>query len=117
MNYQSNCPICLKSFSELFIQKDSCKNNNIESECIHQICILCLREMSNNKMYNCPLCRENIYKLIKKYEDIESSDSEKEEDDDDDLQDNDIIDYINNYENDYGSTSEKEDNSDSEEEY
>lgn len=65
MENDTQCPICYEDYSrENGILKDSCQNHEIESNCKHWFCCICLISMYNKRIYECPLCREDIYELI-----------------------------------------------------
>jgi hypothetical protein len=65
MNDDDSCPICFEEYSrEKFILKDGNLNHEIESKCKHWFCIQCLAKMFENKIFNCPICRENIRQLV-----------------------------------------------------
>jgi len=62
------CPICYEEYSrEKLILKDSCYNNEIESDCKHWFCTWCLTKMYLKNINECPLCRIDISELISCY--------------------------------------------------
>jgi len=101
MENDKNCPICLEEYSrDNYILKDSNDNHEIESDCKHWFCIHCLRKMFEHRIFNCPICRENIIRLVSTYyhprfcftpeESLENESNEEEEDFEEDNYENQI---------------------------
>lgn len=91
MDDETTCPICLEEYSrDEWILSDGNMNHNIDSNCKHWFCIHCLRKMFEHRIFNCPICRENIIILVSTYyhprfcftpeESLENESYEEEED-------------------------------------
>ena len=90
MDDETFCPICLEEYSRnKYILKDGNLNQEIDSNCKHWFCIHCLEKMFQNKIFKCPICREDITRLVSTYyhppiyisdeEIIEDEESEEED--------------------------------------
>lgn len=60
----NTCPICYEEYSSFVIKQGNLNFPEIKSNCRHFFCQDCLIEMRKNKINKCPLCRENIERLI-----------------------------------------------------
>lgn len=99
MEEDKSCPICFEEYSrENFILKDGNLNHTFDSnsKCIHWFCVSCLENMFLSRIFNCPICRDDITDLVyshQKYhqyhyisdeEIIEEEESESEEENEQD---------------------------------
>lgn len=60
---KQSCSICMLTYDEMGHAFDGPSNSDIDTDCIHYFCTLCLHKMFDNKYENdikCPLCRRDI---------------------------------------------------------
>lgn len=86
-----SCNICNREYDIMMGRlRDSLANQEIQSNCTHEFCTDCLNRFYDDSVVQCPICHENIWRLVSTYhndtsESDDDGESDSESDDDTDI--------------------------------